>query len=656
MRINNSVVDSTQSTVSDIRDAFFDRLYEIASADSNLMFLTADMGAFRLDKLKADLPGQFINVGVAEQNLVSVAAGLALAGKKVFIYAIAPFITQRCYEQIKVDLCCMRLPVTIVGVGTGITYGSDGPTHHAIQDVANIGALPNVTILSPCDAVSSKAAADEGYSSDGPVYVRLDKGNHSLLYTSPEDCAAGITEVRAGRHIAVIATGIMTHRALEVAELLEGSSVDAGVLDVYRLKPLNKELLHNLCVRYAGIVVLEEHIGNGGLGSMVDQTLLENGLGQIRRRWYGLSEESAKRYGDREWMHRVQGLDAAALHNSISEWWFSTDRRLFNDTTEKKSCQSHNWTHRINAREFAELMGIRENEVPASCLEDLKKYDYHYRLIEGTERDALILSALQKMDAGGLSVAGEEKHPLWEKGWSENLQKFLANKGDLEELVPGYYRPGQPCRFRGMFVQGKDPRFEYNVFRLIRSWVFSALLKDTPAVYEFGCGPGHNLVALAGQFPDKKLFGLDWARSAVDLVNILAREYGLNITGRVFDMFNPEESLDFQTGAAVVTFGSLEQLGDQYEAFLRYILKQNPVICVHVEPLSDFYDEKNLIDYIALKHHKKRNMLQAFLPRLKQLEKEAKIRIIRVQHVPFGGMFTEGWSYVVWQPSDRKEA
>ena len=136
---------NTADTAIDIRDAFFNQLYEIAAQDRNVVLLTADMGAMAIDRFRRELPDQFINVGVAEQNMVSVAAGMALCKKKVFIYAIAPFVTMRCYEQIKVDISGMCLPVTIVGAGPGIAYDFDGPTHHAVQDMAIMRALPNMT-------------------------------------------------------------------------------------------------------------------------------------------------------------------------------------------------------------------------------------------------------------------------------------------------------------------------------------------------------------------------------------------------------------------------------------------------------------------------------------------------------------------------------
>jgi len=183
----------------DIRDAFFDEVYTIASQDSRVIFLTADMGSFSLNRFKADLSSQYINVGVAEQNLVSIAAGLALAGKKVFIYTIASFVTQRCYEQIKIDICGMRLPVTIIGSGPGLSYSSDGPTHHAIQDILIMRALPEMTILNPGDSTTAVAAARIAYRSQGPVYVRIDKGKLPLLYENDEDFSAGLSLLKKGR-------------------------------------------------------------------------------------------------------------------------------------------------------------------------------------------------------------------------------------------------------------------------------------------------------------------------------------------------------------------------------------------------------------------------------------------------------------------------
>jgi len=168
--------------LTDPRDAFFEELLAVASKDKDVILLTADMGAWGLSKFKASLPNQFINVGVAEQNMVSVAAGLALGGKKVFIYTIASFATQRCYEQIKIDLCQMKLPVTIIGAGPGLSYGSDGPTHHATNDTAIMQALPDMIITTVQTAKDAEEAVEIAYRSDTPVYVRLARGELALSY------------------------------------------------------------------------------------------------------------------------------------------------------------------------------------------------------------------------------------------------------------------------------------------------------------------------------------------------------------------------------------------------------------------------------------------------------------------------------------------
>lgn len=300
----------------DIRDAFFDEVYTIASEDSNVMFLTADMGAFSLNKFKKDLSSQYINVGVAEQNLVSIAAGLALGGKKVFIYTIAAFITQRCYEQIRIDLSCMRLPVTIIGSGPGITYSSDGPTHHAIQDVAIMRALPEMMILNPSDPVTAAAAARISYRNDGPVYVRIDKGKLPLLYDNEEDFSDGLALLKKGRDLMIITTGVMVHQAFKVADELAKHCIDAGIIDLYRIKPINEELLLAFIEQSNRIITLEEHSIIGGIGSAISEILVDKGKSLPMKR-IGIADKYCGGYGDREWMHTYYGLDIQNIYKTI---------------------------------------------------------------------------------------------------------------------------------------------------------------------------------------------------------------------------------------------------------------------------------------------------------------------------------------------------
>ena len=314
------VVVEKQNTIIDIRDAFFDTLYDIAQKDRGVVFLTADMGAWSLNRFKEDMPGQFINVGIAEQNMVSVAAGLALGGKKVFIYSIVPFVTERCFEQIKIDICTMELPVTIIGTGPGLTYAPDGPTHHAIEDVSVMRALPGMTIFSPCDQFSARAAAQLSYKSDKPVYVRIDKGKHPIIYDEYTDFSKGVSLIKNGKELLVVATGIMTHKALDLAEKLNEHSIDAGVVDMFRIKPLDKEELLGFVKKVNAVVTLEEHTITGGIGSALCELLADEGvLIPIKR--IGIKEKCCEYYGDRDWYHSYYGLDILTVFKETKAWF-----------------------------------------------------------------------------------------------------------------------------------------------------------------------------------------------------------------------------------------------------------------------------------------------------------------------------------------------
>lgn len=307
-----------QSGHIDIRDAFFDSLYEIAKADSDVIFLTADMGAFSLEKFKQDLPCQYMNIGIAEQNLISVAAGLTLGGKKVFIYGIAPFVTLRCYEQIKVDLGGMRLPVTIIGTGPGVAYSSDGLTHQATQDVSIMRAIPGMVIFSPSEPLMAVEVARMAYQSKSPVYIRLDKGKLPLLY-SDHDFLPGLKLLKKGRDILIIATGIMVHQALAIAKNLSLHSIDAGVIDLYRIKPLNEKLLVSFIKKSKKIVTIEEHSIIGGIGSAVSELLTDKEL-KVSIKRIGILDTHCVGYGDRDWTQTEYGLDRSNVIKVIKRW------------------------------------------------------------------------------------------------------------------------------------------------------------------------------------------------------------------------------------------------------------------------------------------------------------------------------------------------
>ncbi len=303
----------------DMRDAFFDEVLRLARADRDLVFLTADMGAFSLEAFKRDLPAQFCNAGIAEQNLVSVAAGLALGGKKPFIYSIIPFVTLRCLEQIKVDLCSMNLPVVVVGVGSGLTYGADGPTHHATHDVAVMRVLPELTLFNPSDAVQTRWCAGAAYRAAGPVYVRVERGRLPEIHPEGTDFSRGVVRARAGADVTIVATGYTVHQALLAADRLAESGIDAGVVDLFRVRPAPVGELETILGESRRVVTYEENSLTGGIGSLVAEVMAEMGMARPFRR-VAVPDAHCFLTMEREAMHRELGLDAASAAAALRDW------------------------------------------------------------------------------------------------------------------------------------------------------------------------------------------------------------------------------------------------------------------------------------------------------------------------------------------------
>jgi len=302
----------------DMRDAVFESLYEIASKDSSVVVLTDDQSALSLNKIKNYLKIQYFNIGIAEQNLISVGAGLALGGKKPFLYGISTFVTLRCYEQIVVDLCNMNLGCTIIGSGPGLTYAADGPTHHSIQDISIMRIMPNMTIFNPSDDFSASASTYLAYNCESPSYIRLEKGILPRIYSKSDDFSNGLSLLKSGKDLIIITSGIMTHRALEVSQELDKSSIDTGVIDIHRIKPINDNLLFSLICNTKRLVTLEEHLLDGGLGSAICELLADNGISLPVKR-IGIGKRTSG-HGDRTWFHTHYGLDINGVKKTILNW------------------------------------------------------------------------------------------------------------------------------------------------------------------------------------------------------------------------------------------------------------------------------------------------------------------------------------------------
>jgi transketolase len=303
-----------------MRDAFLDELYSLARKDKRVILLSNDFGAPSLDKFRENCATQFIHTGIAEQNMVNVAVGLAMAGKIAYIYSLAPFVPLRCYEQIRVHLGFKNLNIACVVVGAGYSYDLSGPTHQALEDIAVMNSVPNMTILTPADSFMAASLARMTYETPGPKYLRFDREALPSIYTKKKNSfSAGLSELKKGRDLIIISTGIMVHHALKVSGELARYSIDAGVVDLYRAKPLNENGLMKIISGVKHLVTLEENFLNSGIGSIVSGFLSDRSVNTKLKR-FGTPDRFTFQGGSREEIQRRYGLDEAGVTRKILAW------------------------------------------------------------------------------------------------------------------------------------------------------------------------------------------------------------------------------------------------------------------------------------------------------------------------------------------------
>lgn len=303
----------------------------------------------------------------------------------------------------------------------------------------------------------------------------------------------------------------------------------------------------------------------------------------------------------------------------------------------------------LKVNDFANLLGIKTSDIDQECKTLIKKNKLKYREISLEERDKIMLDILKKLDSNCFLRAGVAKKKLWERGWKENLLNFIKQKYTVNSLVPKYYKKGRVLRLRQRYIMPINPNFEYKFYEILLRWLFEKYIKNTDTIYEFGCGPGNNLYFLAKMFPLSKIVGLDWSKTAVKLINLIGKKHHLRINGHVFNMFSPNYSIPIEKDSIFLTIGCLEQLGNNCKKFIRYVMDKKPKTCIHIEPIIDYYDENNLVDYLAIKVHKARNYLNGYIESLKRLEKARKIKIIKEKRTYFGSIYQDSWSIVVWK-------
>lgn len=302
-----------------MRDAFIDVLTELAPRHPELMLLTGDLGFGVLNNFRTRFPRQFINVGVAEQNMSGLAAGLAMEGYTVFTYSIGNFPTLRCLEQIRNDICYHNANVKIVCIGGGMSYGSVGATHHATEDLAILRSLPGMQVFSPCDLWEARQLTRCLVTRRGPAYLRLDKSIAPASALPDEIFTPGkIRTVRDGRDITLAATGGILGEALLAAGTLAEQGVSCRVLSVNTLKPLDLETLVSAASQTSGIISIEEHAADGGLGGAIAEALMEAGTVPRLFCRMGLRNTFSSAVGSQAYLRRLYSLDAAAIARVVT--------------------------------------------------------------------------------------------------------------------------------------------------------------------------------------------------------------------------------------------------------------------------------------------------------------------------------------------------
>lgn len=300
---------------------------------------------------------------------------------------------------------------------------------------------------------------------------------------------------------------------------------------------------------------------------------------------------------------------------------------------------------------LAQLFGTTSAEINEFCKDELKDFNGRFDRLTPERKEQAIIESIDHLVSGFTKKSGPDRLPDWERGWTENLNKFKNDCSDLDDLVPGYVRPGQVMRLNGDYAIFEDPKIEKQYIALFRSWLSKKYFTDCDSIYEFGCGSCTHVAFLAKIFPQKKIYGLDWANASVEICEILKEQYHSKIKGHLFNFFAPDKTFKLDECSAVLTFGALEQCSDQFTDFIEYLCAQQPKICVHVEGLDELYDKTQLFDYLAFQYNKKRNYLTGFLSHLEELEKAKKVKILKSHRHHFGSRHNDTLSYIIWKPN-----
>lgn len=301
-----------------MRTGIITEIHELMQKNGDIYFLTGDLGYNTVEDIERDFPQRFINAGVAEQNLIGIASGLALSGKKVYVYSIIPFLTMRCYEQIRNDICHHDLDVTLVGVGAGLAYGILSNTHFALEDIAILRPLPNITIFSPADEIEAVAGIKYLASYQHPTYIRIGLREEATINDKNYKFHFGKASViKRGSDISIFTTGSITEEVIKASKLLETTKkIVPTIINIHTIKPIDRDFILKEAKEAEVIFTIEEHGKIGGLGSAVSEIISESSYPK-RVIKIGVDDVSLKFVGTRSYLRKTLGLDANGIYKKI---------------------------------------------------------------------------------------------------------------------------------------------------------------------------------------------------------------------------------------------------------------------------------------------------------------------------------------------------
>lgn len=305
--------------------------------------------------------------------------------------------------------------------------------------------------------------------------------------------------------------------------------------------------------------------------------------------------------------------------------------------------------NQVIADDFLETLDMVPEELPVPLRSMISEKDFRYSELTKSQREECLKTIRCALESKEFSVSGPHNKARWEQGWEENLRAYRDNGQSPKHLMPKYFK-STVVRYRNGFIRPASGTFEFDFYGVVLRMLSWKYLSASQSIIEFGCGTGANLLALSDIFPDKRFVGCDWTLSSQSILRAIREKTGKKIEAIRFDMFSPGDEVPWGKGCAVLTVAAMEQLGSNFHPFLNYLIDRRPAVCVHLEPILELYGGDSPLDHVAKRYHERRGYLSGFLTKLKTLEAEGKITLLKVRRLFFGGFYHEGNSVIVWKP------